>query len=86
MGSHAYKRALERYGLRLDSDDFAEMRRQITDGEATKIRRLTKKKSIYILIIRDVPIVVIVHRQNRFVITVLPWEFADAAGYEVVII
>lgn len=80
--SHAYLRALDRYGIRLRISDFDHMKDQIRDGTAIKIRRVSTNISVYICGVRETAIVVVYNRKVKFFITVLPWEEALKAGYD----
>jgi hypothetical protein len=70
--SHAQARALERYGLRLVGLDFAELKRQIQNGEAMKLRSQGRKVGIYLCVLRGRDFIVVWDRRSKFAVTVLP--------------
>jgi len=75
--SHAQERAYSRYGLILKKKEFDELKRQIMDGEAEKIRRVSKKVGIYSCQIRGIQLIVIYNKAKRFFITVLPLAYLE---------
>lgn len=71
MSKHAKERALERYGIELD---IVHVIQQIRDNLAIKHERISKNKGVYEVDHHGTPILVLYHRQQRAIITVLPHE------------
>jgi fructose-1-phosphate kinase PfkB-like protein len=71
MSKHAKERALERYGIELD---VVHVIQQIRENLAIKHERISKNKGVYEVDHHGIPILVLYHRQQRAIITVLPHE------------
>lgn len=81
--SHAQRRAQLRYGIKLDTNEFKELRRQITEGEAKKIQRKSKNVGIYICILNSTKLIVVYHKAKKFFITVLPWSYINKSHIKI---
>ena len=80
--SHAQDRAKSRYGINLERTQFLELRRQITEGEAEKIKKLSKNRGVYICILNSIRLIVVYSRSKKFFITVLPWSYLEEVNYK----
>lgn len=76
MTAHARQRALERYGLDVNDDDFRSISEQVTCGRAIKLGRQGSATSVYLVTVQGKDAVVVYRRQSKCVITFLPltWE------------
>ena len=80
--SHAQDRAKSRYGINLERTEFLELRRQITEGEAEKIKRLSKNRGVYVCILNSTRLIVVYSRTKKFFITILPWSYLEEVNYK----
>lgn len=72
MTTHAIERALERYGLQLSKNDFERISKRIAQGQAEKLKKVTKHISVYEIYVNSIRIKLVYDRHTKFVITVLP--------------
>lgn len=75
--SHAQSRAYSRYGLTLKRLEFEELKRQIVEGEAVKLKRVSKKIGVYYCILSETGLIVVYNKAKKFFITVLPMAYLE---------
>lgn len=74
MSNHARIRALERYGLHVNVDDFRAISEQITEGQARKLGFKGRRTSIYVVHVQGREAIIVYNRAAKITLTFLPIE------------
>lgn len=71
---HAARRAYQRHGIELTTEDYVSLGNQIAKQRATRVRKLTNTRAEYIVNYHGEPLTVIYSHQTKQIVTVLPKE------------